>query len=113
MNSYIGSIILATGNSAPFTGSWANIAVARNAMFVVYGSGITSPLTVNLESITPFSNDPVFSATGLQVGVPIYSFTGVSNGYTTPVFLDSPISQVRITVPTGAGKVWVSANVQN
>ena len=111
--SYIGSKLLATGQSAPFTGNWVGIAEARNALFVVYGSGISGAPSATIQAKTAFTNDPVFSASGSQQGVPLYTFSNVTNGYSTPAFLDSPVTHVRIAVPSGSGRLWCYAAVQN
>jgi hypothetical protein len=112
--SFIGSKLLATGQSAPFTGDWISIAEARNALFVVYGSGVSGGLTATVQSKTFLSDDPAFTDDGGYAGVPLYSFNSVSNGYASPVFLDSPVPYVRLVVTgNGNGQVWSYASIQN
>jgi len=111
--SFIGTKLLATGQSIPFTGQWVNIAEARNALFVVYGSGIVGNTSATLQTKTPFVGSPLFSNTGAQVGVPFYTFNPLTNGYSAPALLDSPISQVRLVVASGSGSVWSYASIQN
>lgn len=110
--SFIGSRILASGQSAPFTGDWVSIAEARNALFVVYGSGISGATSVTVQAKTPLVG-PIFGAGGAQEGVPLYTFSSIANGYSAPAFLDSPVSHVRVVVPSGSGAVWSYASIQN
>jgi hypothetical protein len=111
--SFIGSQFLATGQSAPFTGSWVNIADARNAMIVVLGSGITNSFPVTLQTKTALNSAPEFADGGVYSAVNFYTFNAVSNGYSDPTFLDTPMSQIRLVVPTGNGKVHSYITYQN
>jgi len=112
-SSFIGSRLLATGQSAPFTGDWVGIAEAKNALFVVYGSGVSGSISATVEAQTFLGGNAAFTDAGGYAGVPLYTFNSVSNGYAAPAFLDSPVTHVRLTVPTGAGKVWSYVSIQN
>lgn len=111
--SFIGTRLLASGQSAPFTGEWVSIAEARNTMFVVYGSGISGTVSATVQTKTALFGAPVFQNGGTQHGVPMYTFTPLTNGYSAPAFLDSPVSHVRLVVPSGSGRVWSYASIQN
>jgi hypothetical protein len=112
-SSFIASRLLATGQSAPFTGDWVSIAESRNALFVVYGSGISGSISATVEGQTFLGGDTAFTDAGGYGGVPLYKFTSVTNGYAIPAFLDAPVSHVRLVVPSGAGRVWSYAAMQN
>lgn len=111
--SFIGTKLLATGQSLPFTGQWVNIAEARNALFVVYGSGISGTASATIQTKTPFVGSPVFEKNGTQEGVPLYIFSPISNGYSAPALMDSPVSHVRIVANSGSGNIWCYASIQN
>jgi len=97
------SSLLLTGQSAPFTGNWANLASSREHLFTVYGSGAGN---ITLEYKNPFGFE------GDRLGVSFYSFTGVTTGYMAPAFSTSPMNEVR-AISSGAGNFWVSATAQN
>lgn len=111
--SFIGSVTLATGQSSPFTGNWVNVTDARNAMIVVFGSGVTSNITANIQAKTSLFGDSIFNAGGAAEGVPIYSFSPVTNGYSSPAFLDSPVTQIRVVATGGTGQLFAYAAIQN
>jgi hypothetical protein len=112
--SFIGSRLLASGQSAPFTGDWISVAEAKNALFVVYGSGISSTVSATIQAKTSLGGDSAFTDAGGYAGVPLYTFNSIKNGYAAPAFLDSPISQVRVVVTgAGNGQVWAYASIQN
>jgi hypothetical protein len=112
--SYIGSVVLATGQSVPFTGSWVDVSEARNAMLVVFGSGVTSNIAVTLQADNVLkSYNPIFDTDGASEGVPFYTFSQVTNGYSSPAFLDSPIAKIRAVATSGTGQVFAFANIQN
>ena len=113
-NTFIGSKILATGQSTPFTGDWVNIADARNAMLVVFGSGVTATVPVKIQSRSELIGlNSIFSSGGGQDGVDFYTFSSVSNGYATPAFLDSPMSQIRLVAPSGTAQIFGYVSIQN
>jgi hypothetical protein len=112
-SSFIGSRLLATGQSAPFTGDWVGITEAKNALFVVYASGVSGSISATVQAQTFLGGNTAFTDAGGYAGVPLYTFTSVGNGYAAPAFLDSPVSHVRLVVPTGVGKVWSYASIQN
>jgi hypothetical protein len=97
---YINTKYLLTGQSAPFTGEFVNVAKARNACFTVFSSGNGS---VSLEYKSPFFQNQ---------GVSFYSFAGLSTGHATPVYLTTPIEEVR-AIANGTGNFWVAATIQN
>jgi len=112
--SFIGSRLLASGQSAPFTGDWVSVAEAKNALFVVYGSGISSTVSATIQAKTFLGGDAAFTDAGGYAGVPLYTFSSIKNGYAAPGFLDSPVPQVRLVVTgAGSGQVWAYASIQN
>jgi hypothetical protein len=112
--SFIGSKLLASGQSAPFTGDWVSVAEAKNALFVVYGSGVSSTVSATIQAKTFLAGDVAFTDAGGYAGVPLYTFNSIGNGYAAPAFLDSPVPQVRIVVTgNGSAKVWAYASIQN
>jgi len=105
MNSfYFKPKILMSGQSAPFTGSYVNTALSRNACFTVFSSG-SSPVSgaITLQYRSPFFKDDA---------VPFYVFQNLSGGYAEPVFLTSPVSEIR-AVSSGSGQFWVGISIQN
>jgi hypothetical protein len=111
--SYIGSQLLASGQSAPFTGDWVNVAQARNSLFVVYGSGVSGSLSATVQAQTYLAGDAAFTDDGGYAGVPLYTFTGVKNGYAPTAYINTPVAYVRLVVPTGNGQIWSYAAIQN
>jgi hypothetical protein len=116
MNSEITStVILATGQSIPFTGNWYSIAQARNTLFVAYasGAGVTGT-TINVQAQTSLQGyDPTFNAGGINESINLYSFTGVTVGYQSPALMTSPVGNIRITATGGAGQIFAYAIIQN
>jgi hypothetical protein len=110
--SFIGTSSLATGQAAPFTGEWTNVAVARNIMFVVYGNK-TGNIKVGIQCKTALSGSPVFQAGGIYEGVDIYEFPEVGSGYAAPAFMDSPVSHVRLYSNETGNNIWGYASLQN
>ena len=111
--SFIGSRLLASGQSAPFTGDWVSVAEARNALFVVYGSGVQGNVSATIQSQTYLGGNAAFTDAGGYGGVPLYTFNSVPNGYAAPAFLDSPVPYVRLVVPSGTAQVWAYVSIQN
>jgi len=111
--SFIGSRLLASGQSAPFTGDWVSIAESKEALFVVYGSGVSSGVSPTIQIKTYLAGDPAFTDAGGYAGVPIYTFNSIGNGYAAPSFLQAPAPHVRIVVPSGSGQIWAYAAIQN
>jgi hypothetical protein len=109
--SFIGSKLLASGQSAPFTGDWISIAEARNTLFAVYGSGASS-LSATIQTKTFLFGDPAFQDGGSQQGVPLYIFSSIPNGYAAPAVINAPVSHVRI-VASGTGQVWSYVSIKN
>lgn len=94
---------LLNGNSAPFTGEYVSTATARNLLFNFYASGVISGNSLlALQFQSPFFP---------QDSITFHAITGLS-GYGSPLFSDSPISEVR-AVCSGTGNYWVSVNMQN
>jgi hypothetical protein len=113
-SSFIGSRLLATGQSAPFTGSWVSVAEARNALFVVFASGVSGNISATVQSKTYLNGSEQFADNGLYGGVPLYSFDSIQNGYAPAAFLDSPVPYVRLVVTgAGAGNIWCYTSIQN
>ena len=113
MNSFlIKTDYLATGQSLPFTGSWVNTALSRNALIVAYVSGNSATINLQGQSLLN-SYDPQFALGGINDNYTFYTATGVT-GYMSPAFLDSPIPSIRLVTPTaGAGKIWAYITYQN
>jgi hypothetical protein len=110
MNSFLHkNEFLALGQEMPFTGAWVNTALCRNGFIVIYSSGSAD---INLQAKTELKGDPIFETGGSAEAVTFYSETGIANGYSNPIFFDSPISEIRITAE-GNGKVWSYISYQN
>ena len=116
MNSeFTSTVILATGQSIPFSGNWVSIAQARNTLFIAYASGVgVTGSTINVQTQTSLQGyDPTFNAGGINEGINLYSFTGVTVGYQSPALMTSPVGNVRITTTGGSGQIFAYAIVQN
>lgn len=111
-SSFIGTVSLATGQSAPFTGEWVNIAIARNAMFVLFGNKANS-IPVGLQTKTALSGLSAFSTGGEHEAVDLYGFPDVGSGYAPAAFMDSPISHVRLYTTGSGNNIWAYASLQN
>jgi len=110
MNSFLHkNEFLALGQEMPFTGAWVNTALCRNGFIVIYSSGSAD---IDLQAKTELNGDPIFEKGGSAEAVTFYSETGIANGYSHPIFFDSPISEIRITAK-GTGKVWSYISYQN
>jgi hypothetical protein len=110
MNSFLHkNEFLATGQTMPFTGEWVNTNLCRNGFIVTYVSGNAD---INLQAKTELQGDPIFAKGGSAEAVTFYTETGLANGYSNPVFFDSPISEIRITAE-GSGRVWSYISYQN
>ena len=110
---YFSSPLLATGQTAPFVGPWVNISKARHAMIVIFGSGISGTFPVNVEAQTQLNGSSIFQSGGSAEGVPFYAFTGVTNGYSNPAFLQTPMSDIRVNIPSGNGQIYGFISIQN
>lgn len=111
MNSFlIKTEYLATGQSAPFTGEWVNTPLSRNGFVVVYSSG--SNVDIVLQAKTELNQDPMFLDGGEAEAVNFYNISNVS-GYANPVFIDSPISKIRLAATTGTSPVFAYITYQN
>lgn len=105
MNAFlVNTKYLATGDSLPFTGSWINTALSRNALVVAYVSGATATLNLDGQSL--------INVNGVPNSYTFYSTSGI-NGYMTPAFIDSPIPSLRISSPTTSGRLWAYITYQN
>jgi hypothetical protein len=102
---YIEQIDLLTGQQAPATGEWVNIARGRDAFFTAYASGAGA---VFLQTKTPFKNLP----DAADEGINFYTISGMNNSYGDSAFMTSPMVQVR-AVSSGAGRVWANVTLQN
>lgn len=97
------TLLLLTGQSAPFTGEWQNSSSSRDALYTVYASGSGS-IILQYKNPFGFTND--------LDGIPFYSFSGLTNGYANPAYSTSPMNDVR-AVANGSGQFWASATIQN
>ncbi|MEY4343285.1 MAG: hypothetical protein RL736_1083 [Pseudomonadota bacterium] len=104
------SEILANGATVPFTGQWVPSSQGRNALIVTYVSG--SSVDFSIQGKTELQGLPIFADGGSAEAFLFYKETGVRSGYSTPLFFDSPIAEIRM-VATGSGKVWSFINYQN
>jgi hypothetical protein len=110
MNSFLHkNEFLALGQEMPFTGAWVNTALCRNGFIVIYSSGSAD---INLQAKTELKGDPMFETGGSAEAVTFYSETGIANGYSNPIFFDSPISEIRI-ISEGSGRIWSYISYQN
>jgi hypothetical protein len=110
--SFIGTASLATGQATPFTGEWANVAVARNIMLAVYGNK-SGTVTVGVQCKTALSGSAVFQTGGIYEGIDIYEFSQVASGYAAPAFMDSPVSHIRLYCTGTGNNIWGYASLQN
>jgi hypothetical protein len=102
-NFYFKPQLLLSGQEAPFTGKYVNAALARNACFTVFSSGENVSGDITLQYKSPFFKDD---------GVSFYSFTGLSAGYADPIFLTTPMSEIR-AIADGTGHFWTAITIQN
>jgi hypothetical protein len=98
---------LATGQTIPFTGEWVSTALCKNGLIVTYSSGAS--IIANLEGRSLIQNLPA----GASDAYTFYTQSGLATGYADPVFFDSPITEVRMVVNNGNGKVWSYLTYQN
>lgn len=105
MNFLFKKLFLAKGEQMPFTGEYIDFVYGRNLLFNFYLSGTLSGNNrIDLQLKNPFF--------GNDDGIVFYTITGLNDGYATPLFSDSPISQTRI-IGSGIGYLWAAVNVQN
>ena len=101
MNSlYIKTFTLLSGQSAPFTGAWVNIAQGRDALFTAYSSGTGG---INLQYQSPFFPSD---------GITYYTWSQMTTGYGESSFQQSPMTHIR-AVCSGSGSFWCAATIQN
>jgi hypothetical protein len=100
---FIGTHELASNQPGGFTGEFKNISRGRNCLFTLYCSGASSNSAVALEYQSPFFESD---------GVEFYKFSGLADGYAQPLFLNSPVKNVR-AVTSGDGSFWASVDYQN
>ena len=103
--------ILATGQTAPFTGAWVDTAECRNGLVVIYASGST--VDVDLQGKSLLNGQAGFFETDATSSYSFYSETGVVAGYATPIFFDSPITEIRLAVPVGTAPVFAYITYNN
>ena len=107
MNSFlVETNTLASGQNLPFTGEWVNTALCKNGLIVTYVSG--SNINTFLQGKSLMTNLPNTASNAYT----FYSQTGLNNGYSDPIFFDSPITEIRV-VGSGIGKVWSYITYQN
>ena len=97
---FIQTKLLLSGQEAPFTGEFLNMARGRDTSFTAYSSGEGS---ITLQYKSPFFRDDWIS---------FYSFTGLSTGYAPPAYLTTPMTHVR-AVSDGTGSFWCALTTQN
>jgi len=97
---FIKTSMLLTGQSAPSTGEWINVATARDNLFTAYGNTSGS---VTLQYKSPFFENQ---------GVTFYKIDISGSGYSTPAFSTSPMAEVR-AISSGTGAYWTSVTQQN
>jgi hypothetical protein len=97
------TLSLLTGQSAPFTGTWQNSASSRDALYSAYTNGSGS---VTLQYKNPFGFENELE------GIPFYSFSGMTSGYSLPAYSTSPMNDVR-AISAGSGQFWVATTIQN
>lgn len=100
MSDYFNTVQLLTGQSAPFTGDWANVGRSRENLFTAFG---TSSGTIKLEYRSPFF---------IEQGVSFYDIALSGSGYAQPVFSTSPMGEVR-AISSGNGNYWCAMTQQN
>ena len=110
-SSLIKTEYLATGQAAPFTGNWVNTALCKEGIIVVYSSG--SRVNMDLQGKTELNQAPIFLDGGSANAVSFYTATGVGAGYGAPIFLDSPIANLRLAVTAGTAPVFAYITYQN
>ena len=119
MNSeWTSAVVLATGQSIPFTGAWSDINQSRNTLIIAYASGIgTTGTTINVQTSAAYylsSYSSSFGTGSVNEGVPLYSFTGiVANSYQSPALMTSPVPNIRLVATGGSGSIFAYAIVQN
>lgn len=96
---FFANTLLLTGQSAPFTGEWINMAKTRETLYSAYSLGTGA---VSLEYQSPF-----FPTDGIQ----FYSLP-ISGGYSTPAFSTSPMAKVR-AISSGNGAFYCAMTSQN
>lgn len=119
MNSQWNSaVILATGQSVPFTGTWLNINQSRNTLIIAYASGAgTTGTTITAQTSAAYylgAYNPSFQIGSGNEGVPLYAFTGiVANSYQNPALISSPVPTIRLVATGGSGAIFAYAILQN
>lgn len=118
MNSQWNSaMILATGQSVPFTGTWLNITNSRNTLIIAFASGsATTGTTINVQTSAAYylgAYDPSFQIGSGNEGVTLYSFTGMTPGYQSPALITAPVTSVRLVATGGSGTIFSYALLQN
>jgi|688.fasta_scaffold01323_2 hypothetical protein len=102
MNNFLcQTLILLSGQSAPFTGNAINVARLRENVFISYCSGAGGG--VNLQYKSPFFENQ---------WVDFYSFSSLGSGYSDSAYLDTPMTEIR-AVCSGNGNFWCGCMGQN
>ena len=100
MSDYFNTLQLLTGQSAPFTGDWANVGRSRENLYSAFGN--TSG-TITLQYRSPFF---------IEQGISFYNIELSGSGYATPAFSTSPMGEVR-AISSGTGNYWCAMTQQN
>lgn len=102
MNNFLcQTLILLSGESAPFTGKSINIARLRESAFIAYCSGVGGGVSLQYKS--PFFDNQ---------WVNFYDFSPLSSGYSDTSYLDTPMTEIR-AVCSGTGNFWCGYMGQN
>lgn len=104
--------LLATGQATPFTGDWASTVDCRNGFIVTYVSG--AAINMNLQAKTELAGETIFTAGGSADNISFYTGSAGPNGYASPLFFDSPVSNIRLATASATGsRVWSYISYQN
>ena len=85
--------------------------LCKNGFIVIYSSG--SSVDINLQAKSELTQSPIFLEGGEAEAVSFYTLTGVGPGYSDPIFLDSPIAEMRLVATNGSAPVFAYITYQN
>ena len=114
MNSqWLSSVILATGQSIPFTGAWVNTNQSRDTQIITFASGIGvigSVVSIQTQTLlSPYHGSFQPGASNEAVTLSSYAVTSGYQTYTSTV----PSNNLRIVVTGAGGQVFGYAVLQN
>lgn len=70
-------------------------------------------VNIDLQAKTELNQDPMFLEGGSAEALSFYTTTGVGSGYSTPLFFDSPIAEIRLAATAGTAPVFAYITYQN